>query len=75
MSGVKHNCQIPDDALVVGVVELVTYVTAAGTQGATYRRAGDGTYSEVIGWLEWVKHNLITDWEKDWPDVDNLDGS
>lgn len=64
------HAELPEGAVPTAVIELVLYITPEGRSGASFRRHGDCTYSDSIGWLEWAKANLLRDWSQDYPDSD-----
>lgn len=57
----RHGIELPEGAVVVGVVEIVEYIDAEdpGTGRYSFRFPNDMSYSNMLGLLELVKASII----------------
>lgn len=51
--------EIPEDAVVMTEIHMVSYMTVEGTQSWGLRAYGDTTCAQVVGLLSMAKHRLL----------------
>lgn len=59
MDEVHHNMQLPDGALPVAVIEVVTYLVDDGDQQFVVRVGGNPQLSAALGLLRLAEDSLI----------------
>lgn len=59
MSEVNHSCELPDGAVPVTVIEIVSYLVADGDQQFCVRVGGNPQLSAALGLVELSKDSMI----------------